>query len=72
MCVGNWSMRRLLVKMIGGSQPSNKTRFRDTAAPDGGQRWAIRRDQRNYDNDIIEHEMIILFRIQRSFPGFTC
>ena len=57
--------------MIGGSQPSNKTRFRDTAAADGGQRWAIRRDQRNYDNDIIEHEMLILFRIQRTFPGFT-
>ena len=56
--------------MIGGSQPSNKTRFRDTAAADGGQRWAIRRDQRNYDNDI-EHEMLILFRIQRTFPGFT-
>ena len=56
--------------MIGGSQPSNKTRFRDTAAADGGQRWAIRRDQRNYDNDI-EHDMLILFRIQRTFPGFT-
>ena len=60
--------------MMGGSQPSNKTRFRDTAVAHGGQwtrRWAIRRDQRNYDNDI-EHEMLILLGIQRTFPEFTC
>ena len=46
--------------MMGGSQPSNKTRFRDTAVAHGGQwtrRWAIRRDQRNYDNDI-EHDIL--------------